>query len=164
MNTKTAWPRAALILTSLAAFTVTMIYGKPVTDSNPESLRILVTIFSILSGMIIAIITLTGDAKFLYMDNWRTANIHRRMIIRRLNRYKFIFHIYFAVLTLAFLVAFLGRIDSEEIAQFCKSCERLTLSIGAGALVLSFGLPSIIVDAHKERLDDEVERLKDPSA
>ena len=127
----------------------------PYAEGNVEALRILVTAFSILAGFLIAIITMAGDPKMLYPGSWKVASAHRRQIKRALNRYRWLFYVYLAVITLAFAAALFGKVAAQCPVMYWL--ERCALSLGVAALFWSFGLPTAIIRIQLDRLSGEVD-------
>lgn len=156
--------RIAVLLAGATTCGVTLACGDQFTEDNPDALRILIMVFSIMAGILIAIITLIGDPDSLYGGSWRIASIHRRQILRRLRRYQILFYVYLVVIALAFCATLLNGADPNPLEGITKNCERWALGLGAGALVWSFGLPSAIINAHRERLAEAVEQRKSPNA
>ena len=150
--------RTGLVLVGLLAAVSTLLFGRSLTEGNIEALRILVTVFSILAGILIAVITMLGDPRALYPGSWRIASAHRRNLRRVLSRYQCLFYVYLAVIALAFVGTLFGRISCET--EFARWFGRVALSLGAGALVWSFGLPAAIIKAQMERLDEEVRKRR----
>lgn len=159
MNREVAYRRVALGFCGIVAFG--MVLWLSGSEDHTEALRILVTVFSILAGMLIAIITMLGDPRALYRGNWRRASAHRREIRRVLHRYELLFYVYLVVIALAFAAALFG--ESASDAAMARWLERCALSVGAGALVCSFGLPAAIIRAQMERLDEEVNKRRAPT-
>ena len=161
MRREIAYGRVGFGLGGLAAFVMILWLGGSATEGNTEALRILVTVFSILAGILIAIITALGDPRALYRGTWRIASAHRREIRRVLLRYELLFYAYLVVITLAFSAALFREIASDAV--IARWIERFALGIGAGALVCSFGLPAEIIRTQMERLDEEVNRRRTPA-
>ena len=149
--------RVVFILVGLAIGGTTFWFSEPLTD-NIEAIRILVTVFSILAGFLIAIITMLGDPRALYKGSWRVASAHRRQIHQGLMRYAVLFYMYLVVIALAFIAALLARVTSDE--AIVRLVERFVFSAGVAALFWSFGLPTAIIRVQKDRLDEEVERRR----
>jgi len=153
-ESKHDWRRIFFLSVGFVAIGLTLWLGEPLTSGNVEALRILVTAFSILAGVLIAIIALLGNPVGLYGGSWRVASAHRRQIRRRLYRYALLFYVYLIVIGLAYASALLGGMGA--IPCLAHWIERVALSVGVGAFVWSLGLPRIIVQIHMERLDDAV--------
>ena len=152
------YKRVVFILMGLALGILVLVFGDRVTTGNSEALRILVTVFSILAGIMIAIVTAIGNPEDLYKGSWRIASLHRREKLRIISRYILLFYIYLVVISLVFISALLGKVVSHS--ELIPHVERATISLGVAALFWSFGLPSSIWRAQKDRLDEEVENRK----
>ena len=152
------YKRVVFILIGLALGILVLVFGDRITTGNSEALRILVTVFSILAGIMIAVVTAIGSPEDLYKGSWRIASLHRREKLRIINRYIVLFYVYLVVISLAFISALLGKVVSHS--ELIPYVERATISLGVAALFWSFGLPSAIWRAQKDRLDEEVENRK----
>ena len=146
------------MLVGLLAGGVTFWFGGPYTAGNIDALKILVTAFSILAGILIAIITAFGDAQQLLEGSWRKASAHRRYKINNIDRCVILFYVYLIVIALAFVSALLSKMSSE--VAITHWVERITLSAGVSALFWSFGLPVTIRRMQKDRLDREVNQKR----
>ncbi len=153
-----AFGRVTFILVGLLVGGVTFWFGEPYTAGNIDALKILVTAFSILAGILIAIITAFGDAQDLLEGSWRIASAHRRQKVNNIDRCVILFYVYLTVITLAFISALLNKISTE--VAMTHWVERITLSAGVSALFWSFGLPIAIRRIQKDRLDREVNRKR----
>ena len=156
-----AYGRIIFILVGLVLGGVILWFGEPLTGGNFDALRILVMAFSILVGILIAIITAFGEPRDLRDGGWRKASAHRRFKIRNIDRCVILFYVYLVVISLAFASALLNTIASE--VAMVRWVERFTLSAGVTALFWSFGLPEAIRGMQKDRLDQEVDRRRNPN-
>ena len=153
-----AFGRVIFILVGLLAGGVTLWFGGPHTAGNIDALKILVAAFSILAGILIAIITAFGDAQDLLEGSWRKASAHRTFKINNVDRCVILFYIYLVVISLAFVSALLNKMCPE--VTITHWMERFTLSAGVSALFWSFGLPVTIRRMQKDRLDREVKQRR----
>ena len=151
--------RLAFLLTGFCAAGLAFWFGDPLVSGNVEALKILVTAFSILAGIVIAIIAILGDPAGLYSGSWRVASAHRRQIKRRLRRFAVLFYLYLIVIGLTYAAVLAG--NSTMCSEIARWAERLTLSAGVGAFVWSFVLPVTIINAHMKRLDEEVKKRRE---
>jgi len=116
--------------------------------------------FSILSGILIAIITTLGEPRDLRHDkNWRVASAHKRLKTRSMYRCTVLFYVYLIVISSVFVAALLDSIMSPG-SGIARWAERFSLSAGSSALFWSFGLPSSIRKIQDERLEIEVSRKR----
>ena len=167
MTIKPAWGRIGLGLLGIVVFAVLIYIGPASTSGKSDwALRILATALSILAGILLAVITLLGDPRGLYLGNWRVANSHRRDIRHTLNRFMLLFWLYLLVIALALLTALLDAYEpNAETEKWLSWVKHIALSGGCVALLWSFSLPMTIRNAQLGRLDREVEeRRKDASA
>ncbi len=158
MKRKLAHARMFFLSLGLAGGAVTFYFSDPAVVGNTEALRILVTIFSILAGMLIAIVTLLGDPSALYAGSWRVASAHRRERLRVLARCEWLFYIYLCVITMAVIAALVVKFTPDN--ALAHWFERGALSLGVAALLWSFGLPRLIIKAQRDRLIEEVDRRR----
>ncbi|MBU2714387.1 hypothetical protein [Zooshikella harenae] len=70
------------------------VYGQPLIHKTPEALNVIVTMFSILSGFLVAIITLIGDEKVLPSGGYRAVILGQGNTRKRLRKQQFLFYIY----------------------------------------------------------------------
>lgn len=126
---------------------------------NHNSLGLLVTAFSVLAGIMIAIITMLGDPANLYRGSWRMASLHRRQIRRRFFRYEILFYAYLIVIGLACAAAVIDGVVWPETARWLA---RVALALGAATFIWSLGLPRAIIRTQMDRIGEEVERRRAP--
>ena len=147
------------VITGFVAFGVTMYFGDAIVTGDAGSVRVVVTIFAILTGFILAIITIAGDPGRLYLGSWRVASAHRRQIKRSLLRYQLLFYVYLIVLAGAFATTIAQSVaPSGWVAHWL---ERFTMSACVAAFWWSLGLPTAHVRSQVDRLDQEVKRLEE---
>lgn len=155
---KFLYRRLALLGAGLAVGYLVASRGHALTDGNEAALRILVLIFSILTGWLLAAITVTGKPEGLYSGNWRIASAHRRAIGAALDRYRYLFYAYLGVLTLA-LASELCRGLAETVPAVLW-LDRVSFGLGAAALIWSAGIPSGLIRVQMETLEDAVQQRK----
>ena len=123
------------------------------SNGGTESLRILVVVFSILTGILLAVVPIFGDPNSLFPGSWRIGSAHRREIRRVLVRYTWLIYLYLIVILLSFIGSLEWPVGGNIVRQ-------LALALGASALVFSFSLPYVLYQALVKQLDEEVERRK----
>ena len=147
-NQRIDYPRICLILAGIVGGVGVGFFA----ECRPEALRILVTVLSILTAMLVTLITLVGDPQSLLSGSWRLASEHSRAIGRILRRYTLLAVIYLIAIFCAFLAS--AGLD----ASVSNGLGQIAIGLGAAALIWSFGLPIAIYIAQKKLLDEEVER------
>ena len=162
MTDKLDWKRIGLGIGGLALLVFLISIGPSSTDGNSNwALGILATALSILAGILLAVITMLGDPRYLYSGSWRVASAHRRQIRRALNRFVLLFWLYLTVIALALATALLEAYMPSSIgANWLGWAKHIALSVGCVALLWSFSLPATIRKAQLVRLDREVEKRK----
>ena len=152
MNGQIDYQRIGFIFVAIAVGVCVGIFA----EGNSGALRILVTVLSILTAMLTALIALVGDPQSLFPGSWRLASAHGRAIGKVLRRYTLLAVMYLVTILCAFLASVgLGVSVSGVFTQ-------LAIGLGATALILSLGLPIAIYRAQMQMLDKETERRKSP--
>ncbi len=138
----------AAILGILASY-----YGQPLIHGNEQAINIIVTVFSILAGFLVAIIAIVGDPVLLPPGTWRAAEMERGSMNKRLIRHKWLFTIYLITLSLIFFSLLLKDSNATVVLWL----ERLFLFFGVFAFSLSMVLPSALIKVQRERIDAVIE-------
>ena len=150
-----------MFLGSVTVGVLVVVNGEEVVGGNAGTLQMLVTAFSVLTGILLAIIAVSGDPSLLIPGGHRIAHAHRKQLKTVLLRYKCLFYCYLATITLAVTATALGQI--HQYSAYAHWIERVTLGLGAFALCLSFGLPAAMARTQILRLDGEVDRRRKES-
>lgn len=158
VNKRVDYSRLSLITGGLLAAGIVFFIYPIVHPVNHYAFGFVVTAFSIMAGIMIAVIATLGDPARLYRGSWRIASAHRRQIHRRLCRYELLFYVYLAVIGLACAAAIVDKIVWPGVRQWFA---RFALSAGTAAFVWSLGLPRAIIRTQMERLDEEVKRRRE---
>lgn len=128
-------------------------YGQPLIHNNDSAVNIIVTVFSVLAGFLIAIITIIGDPSSLPSGGWQRAELGSKVLYARLVRHKLLFLMYLFTLLLIFVsVLIKGKYSAIEIW-----IERIYLFFAISAFTLSFQLPQALMNLHTERIEHEIE-------
>lgn len=131
--------------------------GQPLIHGNQDAINIIVTVFSILAGFLVAVITLVGDPKSLPTGSWRAAELGSVLTYNRLVRKKWLFNAYLITLLLIFITVLL----KDKFPTLVIALEYVYVFFASIACVLSFKLPSALLDLQTERIENEIhERRK----
>lgn len=141
-----------------AAGILSWLFVAPMAVDNEKAQDILVTLFSILAGFIIAIMTLLGEQS-LRLGGWSRTRIDADANRRRLDRQQQLFWLY--LLTLSVILA--GRLLHAKHAQLSAEMQRAGFAMASAALVISFVLPAALRGAQVARMDAAVEKERDKS-
>jgi hypothetical protein len=133
------------------------IFGQPLIYGNDQAINVIVTVFSILAGFLIAIIAIIGDPLLLSPGSWRRSE-HRSTIIRkRLVRQKYLFLMYLIVLILIFI----STLTKESYGFITVWVERVYLFLATCAFILSLKLPFALVKMQQDRIDSIIDAKRE---
>lgn len=146
--------RIGLFATILAVLSAH--YGQPLIHENSQAINVIVTVFSVLAGFLVAIIAIVGDPVLLPPGTWRAAEMQRDKLTKRLVRHKWLFSLYLITLALVFLTLLLQK----QYAQMTVWLERSYLFFGVLAFSLSMQLPASLMRLQKERIEAVIEHRR----
>ncbi len=133
-------------------------FGQPLIHGNDEAINIIVTVFSILAGFLVAIMAIIGDPASLPSGGWRIARLGSDIIYTRLVRQKWLFILYLGAL----VTIFISTLIKDQIPfSVEKWIERIYLLISINAILLSFKLPSALLQLHQERIEHEIKSRRE---
>lgn len=141
----------AAVLAGLASY-----LGQPLVHGNEQAVNVVVTVFSVLAGFLVAIIAIVGDPVLLPPGTWRAAELERQKLNRRLVRHKWLFTLYLITLGLVFFALLLKDKDPSIVLWL----ERGFLFLGVFAFVLSLALPGSLMKVQRERIDAVIEHRR----
>jgi hypothetical protein len=133
--------------------------AQPFVDHNSDIVLIVVTVFTVFAGFLIAIITLIGDPIMIREGSWRIAEGERDQMRRRLMSHIILFCLYLATIALLFLGAVLDKALSGH-SSVKNAVEFMYLFIGITSFLLTFGLPAALLRMQQTRYDAEIERRR----
>ena len=122
--------------------------GQELIQGNDAARDVIVTVFSILAGFLIAIMTLLGDQSVL-PGSWRIAEVQKKAIRAKLIRQKWLF--YFYLITLALI--FLQTLVKIKFPVLSILLERLYFGFATTSFLFSFKLPSTLMSVQTDRID-----------
>jgi len=143
---------AGCILAGAAAF----VWGGELIRGNERATGVIVTVFSILAGFLVAVMTLLGDQSTL-PGGWRMAAIYQTRITARLTRQKWLFCLYLITLTVIFASSLLS--ETKHLDQITL-LERVYFGLATTAFMLSFRLPWTLMEIQVERLNSVIAQRK----
>lgn len=156
LNVKIDMKKVRIGILSLILAVIASYYCQPLIHNNDQAISLIITVFSILAGFLVAIIAITGDPALLPPGTWRAAEMERDNIHKRLIRHKWLFLLYLVTLCLIFMSLLLQK----EYPQINIWVERIYLFFGVLAFALSLQLPSILTKIHRERIDCVIEHRR----
>jgi hypothetical protein len=130
--------------------------GQPLIHGNDQAINVIVTVFSVLAGVLVAIIAVIGDIILLPLGTWRAVEVGRSILDNRLIRHKWLFIAYLVTLALIFF----ALLTAKAFPDWCVWLERFFLFFAAFSFLLSLQLPSTLVQTQREHIDAVIEQLK----
>lgn len=152
MQTKTSKTKVILLIACLILAMGFAWYFQPKYHGNGNAMTVLVTVFSILAGFLIAVMAIVANDRALRGRTWKQDVYYLEKIKRDLVGHKFLFYIYLAVLVLAFL----AELNLGWPALTQKTVEIILLFLSCLAMLLSFSLPGRLTKQHIEDLEKTI--------
>lgn len=152
-----AWTRLVFFGISVASGVVGAIFGQPLIHGNEMAINVIVTVFSILAGFLVAIMTMMGDPSTFSGRSWRANEKGREKIFNQLVRQKWMFILYLVTLGLVLAASLIGKI----LPDWAICIEQVYLGTAITAFMLSLGLPSTLMKIQLAK-HDEITKSKMP--
>lgn len=151
-------------LTFTVAFSLVFSWaGQPLIHGNQSAIDVIVTVFSILAGFLVAIIAIIGDPASIPKGSWRVAEIRAPLIDEKINKQKWLFTGYLITLGLIFA----SLLAAKSCTQLSALLEHVYLFLSSLAFIYSLKLPGFLSRIQRERVNDEIEARRNqviPSA
>ena len=144
------WGAAAV----LGSVVLTYFFGGALSN-DPNILGVIASIFSILAGVLIAVISILGDPSMLLDQSWRHSYLSAEETQRKIHRQTDVFMIY--VLLLISLFAFM--LCSGNASYFWW-LQRITFFLTALAFFASLSLPFTLRSIQRKRLDRAIQQIR----
>lgn len=129
---------------------------QPMVAHNTDAVNTVVTIFSILAGFLIAVITLITEPTLKQAKNWQELQLMKKTVQRKLFRQKMLFFLYLFTLGVA-LGTFLVP-DAQ--AELQRGLETIFLGLATFVFLASFDLPGSLMKIQMERYEAEMDATK----
>jgi hypothetical protein len=150
------WDALGTTAAALAVAVVGSYFGQPLIHGNDTAINVIVTVFSILAGFLIAIIAIIGDPLLVPAGTWRIAEGARKKSVQRLTRHKYLFHVYLMSLALVFFSVLL----KDNYPRLGVWIERAYLFLSVFAFVVSLRLPAALMQMQQERVDHLIDERR----
>lgn len=151
--------RAIFILGCMLAGAFAAYFGQPSVHKNSDLILIIITVFTVFAGFLIAIITIIGDPIMIPHGSWTKAELRRDAMISRLNWHVGLLICYLLTIGLLFAAVVLER-ALDEHNLWLVWVERLCLFVGVTSFLFTFALPAALVQMQSARYDAEIERRR----
>jgi hypothetical protein len=150
--------RLLFIIICAAVATTAAYFFQPFMNGNSEAITIVITIFTVFAGFLIAVIAVLGDPALIPQGSWRIAENRRNSIETKLFWHFWLFILYLLTIGLLFVGALLK--DTKTLVEFRVWIERGYLFFGVFSFFLTFALPWSVMQMQKDRIDAEIERRR----
>ncbi|MEG9623093.1 hypothetical protein [Pseudomonas guariconensis] len=149
---KTSWRKVAYIVTCVIVSVFFAWQFQPKYHDNSNALSVLVTVFSILAGFLVAVMAIVGSERALKGRNWRQDTFYLLHVKQDLQKHSALFYLYLLVLALSFLASL--KLDWPHILQTGVEC--VLLFLACLAMLLSFSLPGQLTRRHVSDLENAI--------
>lgn len=124
--------------------------GQPLVHGNEKAVDLIINMFAILAGFLIAIMTLFSDMRFDEDANWRQLQLREDLQERHYDRHSLLFYAYIAVLICVFMVVLLKHSPEYENSTVLICFEYAYLFLACISVFYSVFLPSKLIQTRKE--------------
>lgn len=145
------WCAAVAVIVSAVA---TAVFGDRLTN-GADVLSFIATIFSILAGVLIAVISILGDPSMLLDQSWRHSYLSATETQRKIHRQTDIFIVY-VVLLMSLFVFLLADPTTTSFWYI----QHVTFFLTVLAFIASLTLPYSLRAIQKTRLDKAIEQIR----
>lgn len=149
LSAKTDWWRLVKIGVAIAVSVFVGYQFQPMVANNTDAVNTVVTIFSILAGFLIAVITFIAEPTLKQARNWQELQLMKDTIRRQLFRQKILFFLYLLTLGIA-LAMFLTPQTMYEVLRWMQM---IFLGLATFVFLASFTLPSSLMKIQLERYE-----------
>ena len=149
MKVKASWKKITYAAVAVGLGVVAAYYGQPLIHGNDQAINVIVTVFSILAGFLVAIIAVIGDTGLIPEGSWRVAEFALQLLKRRLARHKWLFFLYLVTLG----IIFVSLLADARYPQVTVWLERCYLFVATVAFLLSLRLPWALAKIQEERIE-----------
>lgn len=139
-----------LLFAMIAAFLAWK--GQIFIHRNDKAIDLIINVFSILTGFLIAILTLLSDLQIDENANWRKLSLNENRYKQRYNKHSLLFYTYLLTLVFIFLTILLSHNDEYKDGKIICSLEYIYLWFVCISLIYSAFLPSRLIQIRNERL------------
>lgn len=135
-------------------------FAQPHIHGNEKAVDLIINVFSILAGFLVAIMTLFSDFSINNETNWREVSLQKQTIRVRAAKNKHLFYCYLIVLVFVFISILFAKSEGYLYQEIVKYAEYIYLYFASIALGYSLFLPNKIYQLQKEKLDNAIKERK----
>ena len=146
------WRRVFFVSTSFVAACAGGYFGQPCIHNNEVAIGVVVNVFSVLSGFLMAVMAVLGEPTLFAGLRKRDIASRRKNFYQGLARQKWLFVLYLLVLGFLFVSAVLSK--SDDLKDLVIWFERFYLAFAIFAFILSLALPHRLMAMQQARFDE----------
>lgn len=150
------WVRVVKLVVALAVAAFVGYRFQPMVSNNPDAVNTVVTIFSILAGFLIAVITFIAEPTLQGAKNWQELQKMKKTVHNKLFRQKMLFFLYLVTLGVA-LAMYLTPPASVEVLKWLQMA---FLGLATFVFLASFSLPGSLMKIQMERYEAALEETR----
>jgi hypothetical protein len=150
---RTDWFRLAKLFTALGLSCYVGYRFQPMVADNSDAVNTVVTIFSILAGFLIAVITLIAEPTLQQARDWNELQVMKETVRRQLLRQKILFFLYLVTLGFA-LMMYLVPATMTDVMRWLQSA---FLGLATFVFLASFSLPGSLMKIQMDRYEAALE-------
>lgn len=154
---KISWRKVAYIVICIIVSVFFAWQFQPKYHDNSNALSVLVTVFSILAGFLVAVMAIVGSERALKGRHWRQDTFYLLHVKQDLQKHSALFYLYLLVLALSFLASL--NLGWPEIVQI--GVESVLLFLACLAMLISFSLPGQLTRRHISDLESAIKARRD---
>ncbi|WP_249695258.1 hypothetical protein [Stappia sp. WLB 29] len=152
----TDWPRLLRLSIAVAVSCIVGYRFQPLVANNPNAVNTVVTIFSILAGFLIAVITFIAEPTLKQAKTWSELQKMKETVRRKLFRQNIIFFLYLITLGIA-LIMYLTPPNKVYILEYLQMT---FLGLATFVFLASFSLPGSLMKIQMERYEAALESTR----
>lgn len=153
--------RAVFLLLGILMSSWTAYYAEQYVAGSPTVLSVLITVFTVFAGFLVATVAILGDPSLIPPGSWRVAEARRDGIETRLITHVWLLTFYLIAIALLFVGVVLRNIPNTIVPDILKTwIGRAYLFFGVFAFLLTFALPRSLFIFQINRVDAEIERRR----
>jgi peptidoglycan/LPS O-acetylase OafA/YrhL len=158
LSTFTEKKRAALSVVTFVAGAALAYWGQPLIHNNSDAITLIATIFSILAGLLIGVITLISDPSLIPGTTFQSGYLGKEVLRRRLRRHRLLFVVYLVTLVLILASFLIGDRHPPTLVWL----ERFYVFFSTVGFIYSFTLPWTLARIQEERYDSMLAQRRPP--
>ena len=156
MSSEVSKSRFTYFIISGAISIYAAIFHGDLISGNEMALHTIVTVFSILAGFLVAVMTIIAEPMGNIGRTWRFYELKRDAVRRRLMRQKFLFVFYIITLILIFFYS-LVRGKNASLDGYVESG---IVGLSVFCFVMSLSLPWVLMSTQLDRFDEIIDEKR----